>query len=260
MRLRITDSAAKNAFLADGVSLQTEIFNSNGFKLHYAKTGNDTFPTLFFVHGSPGSWDAFSVYLKDKELLSKFRMISIDRPGFGYSQFGKAKNLSEQAAIILPLIKHLSNGKPIHIIGHSLGGPLIVKMVAENANIFSSMVLLAASVDPLEEPKEEWRGLAFNTPLQYLLPGAFRPSSNEIWMAKKELVPLAKQFDSITCNAFIVHGDKDDFVPVGNAAYAKRMLIHAKSVQTNIIPGGTHFIPWGSYYVIIKGILLKLNP
>jgi pimeloyl-ACP methyl ester carboxylesterase len=56
----------------------------------------------------------------------------------------------------------------------------------------------------------------------YLLPGAFRPSNNEIWYYKKELEPLAKQFSSITCNVWIIHGNKDKFVPVGNAAYAKK--------------------------------------
>jgi pimeloyl-ACP methyl ester carboxylesterase len=259
MRFRISDSKAKEQFAAKGLTLTTEIFTTNGFKLHYAKIGNDTLPTLFFVHGSPGSWDAFSVYMQDSDLLAKYRMISIDRPGFGYSQFGKAKNLAEQSLIISPLLKYIKNGKPIHIIGHSLGGPIAVKLVADNPNTFTTMVLLAGSVDPAEEPKEKWRGILYNTPLQYLMPGAFRPSNNEIWMAKKELVPLANQFASITCNVWIVHGDADKFVPVGNAGYAKKMLVSAASVQTKILAGAPHFIPWAPWYKYIKEILLKFS-
>ena len=34
-------------------------------KIHYIETGKEDNPTLFFVHGSPGSWDAFKDYLKD---------------------------------------------------------------------------------------------------------------------------------------------------------------------------------------------------
>ncbi len=259
MKFRISDNKAKEQFNAKGLNLTIGIFNANGFNLHYATIGSDTLPTLFFVHGSPGSWDAFSVYMQDTDLLAKYRMVSIDRPGFGYSQFGDAKNLADQSVIISPLIKHIANGKPLHIIGHSLGGPMAVKLVADNPNTFTTMILLAGSVDPDEEPKEKWRGVLFNTPLQYLLPGAFRPSNNEIWMAKKELVPLANQFASITCNVWIVHGDADKFVPVGNAAYAKKMLINASSVQTKILAGAPHFIPWQPWYKYIKEILLNLS-
>jgi pimeloyl-ACP methyl ester carboxylesterase len=259
MKMRISDAKAKKEFLAAGITLRTETLDVNGSKLHYVQTGNDTFPTLFFVHGSPGSWDAFSVYLKDTDLLRKYRMISIDRPGFGYSDFGDAKNLSDQSAIISPIFKHVQNGKPIYIIGHSLGGPTIVKLVADNPNTFSGMVILAGSEDPAEEASEKWRGFLKYSGLQYLLPGAFRPSNNEIWYYKKELRPLAKQFASITCNVWIIHGNKDKFVPVGNAAYAKKMLVNAKSVEVKILDGAPHFIPWAPWYKDVKEVLLRLH-
>ncbi|HMG81767.1 MAG TPA: alpha/beta hydrolase [Ferruginibacter sp.] len=259
MKMRISDSEAKKQFAAAGVTLHTETLDVNGFKLHYVQTGNDTFPTLFFVHGSPGSWDAFSVYLKDSDLLKKYRMVSIDRPGFGYSEFGNARNLSDQSAIISPIFKHIQNGKPIYIIGHSLGGPMIVKLVADNPFTFSGMVILAGSVDPAEEAPEKWRGFLKNSGLQYLLPGAFRPSNNEIWYLKKDLPPLSKQFASITCNVWIIHGNKDKFVPVGNAAYAKKMLVNAKSVDVTILDGAPHFIPWAPWYIDVKKVLLQLH-
>ncbi len=258
MKFRISDSKAKEKFAKEAVLLYTETINTNGYNLHFAKTGNDTFPTLFFVHGSPGSWDAFSEYMKDKDLLAKYRMISIDRPGFGYSEFGNAKNLVEQSAIISPLLVYINNKKPIYIVGHSLGGPLAIKLVADNPTIFSGIVLLAASVDPAEEPKEKWRGLFYNSSLQYLLPGAFRPSNKELWDFKKDIIPLSKQFADITCDVWIIHGDKDKFVPVANAAYAKKMLVNAKSVQTKILLGAPHFIPWEPWYKDVKEVLMKL--
>ena len=258
MRFRISDSKAKEIFAKDTVSLHTETISINGFNLHFAKTGNDRFPTLFFVHGSPGSWDAFSVYMKDKDLLAKYRMVSIDRPGFGYSQFGEAKDMQEQSNIISPLLTYINNNKPIYIIGHSLGGPLAIKLAADNPNVFAGIVLLAASVDPAEEPKEKWRGLFYKSSLQYLLPGAFRPSNIELWDFKKDIVPLTKQFASITCDVWIIHGDKDKFVPVANAAYAKKMLTNAKSVQTKILKGAPHFIPWEPWYKDVKEVLMRL--
>jgi pimeloyl-ACP methyl ester carboxylesterase len=258
MKFRMSDSKAIASFAKAGVTLHTETIKVNDFNLHFAKTGNDSFPTLFFVHGSPGSWDAFSVYMQDKDLLAKFRIISIDRPGFGYSQFGNAKNLQEQSNIISPFLKYIDNKKAIYIIGHSLGGPLAIKLAADNPTAFTAIVLLAASVDPAEEAPEKWRGFVFNSSLSYFMPGAFKPSNEELWYFKKDIIPLSKQFVAITCPVFIVHGDKDKFVPVGNADYAKKMLVNAKSVSTTIIKGAPHFIPWAPYYEDVKKVIMRL--
>ncbi len=259
MKFRISDTKAKKEFSDLGVKLETGIYDSDGFNLHYAKTGVDTLPTLFFVHGSPGSWNAFEVYLRDKDLLSKYRMYSIDRPGFGYSQFGDDKDLAEQAAIILPFIQKMDNGRPVYIIGHSLGGPLAVKLAGDHQDLFKGMVILAGSIDPDEEPRESWRGLLYYTPLQYLMPGAFRPSNNEIWAVKSELRPLRKQINNITCDVYIIHGDADNFVPVGNVAYAQKYMVNARSMQVKILKGAPHFIPWEPWYGEVKEVLIKLK-
>ncbi|MCH5599985.1 alpha/beta fold hydrolase [Niabella ginsengisoli] len=153
MKFRISDSEAKQLFADSGVTITIADFKVNNFTLHYAKTGSDTLPTLLFLHGSPGAWNAFERYMRDKELLSKYRMISIDRPGFGYSQFGEAVNLEAQAAMLTPLIQSFQNEQPMYGIGHSLGGPLVAKLEMNTPGLFSGIVLLAASVDPAEEKK-----------------------------------------------------------------------------------------------------------
>ncbi len=258
MKFRMSDSKATASFTKAGIPLFTETITINGFDIHFAKTGNDSLPTLFFVHGSPGSWDAFSVYMQDKDLLATYRMISIDRPGFGYSQFGDAKNMQDQSDIISPLLKYIDNKKPIYIIGHSLGGPLAIKLAADNPATFAGIVLLAASVSPADEAPEKWRGLFANSSLEYLLPGAFRPSNKELWAFKKDIIPLSKQFDAIICPVWIIHGDKDKFVPVANVAYAKTMLVNAKAVEIKILKDAPHFIPWEPWYIDVKEVLMQL--
>ena len=107
-------------------------------------------------------------------------MVSIERPGFRFSEFSKAKNLSVQSTIISPLFKHIKNGQQIYNISHSLDEPLSVKLVADNPTTFKGIVLLAASIDPSEELAEKWCKFLFYSTFQYLVPGAFRPSNNEI--------------------------------------------------------------------------------
>ena len=257
MKFRMSDSEAKENFSKNNVALTTESIQIDGFGMHYAKTGSDTLPTLFFVHGSPGGWTAFESYMRDKDLLSKYRMISVDRPGFGYSQFGDAKNLDEQSKLISPIAKLFQNGKPMYAVGHSLGGPMIVKLQMDNENLFTGLILLAASNDPNEEKPERWRYVLKATPLNFFLPGAFRPSNKELVYLKTDLKYLDKEWERITCPVWIIHGDKDTFVPVANVEYTKKKLTKAKSIEVKILPGARHFIPW-EQYGDIKDVLMKL--
>lgn len=257
MKFRISDSEAKEKFSKTGIELKTETILVDGFNMHYAKTGNDTLPTLFFVHGSPGSWNAFEQYMQDKDLLAKYRMISVDRPGFGYSNFNKAQNLQEQSKLITPILKLIKNGNPVYAVGHSLGGPMIVKLQIDNPGIFDGLVLLAASVDPVAEKPEKWRPVLYKTPLNFFVPGALRPSNKELWYLKNDLKELDKHWDKITCPVWILHGDKDSFVPVSNVDYLKQKLAGNTHVSVKIIQGARHFIPWEQYNDI-KEILLNL--
>ncbi len=258
MTFRKADAEMKQKFQASGIELKTGFQLVEGRTLHYALTGSDSLPTLYFVHGTPGSWDAFESYLRDSSLLKKYRMVSIDRPGFGYSDFGKACNLSEQSDIISPLFRKLSNGKPSYIVGHSMGGPMIVKLAADNPGTFSAMVILAGSEDPAAEKKEKWRPILFKTPLNLLIPGALRPSNEELWYLKKDLVALKQDFPKIKCPVYILHGQKDQLVPVSNAAYAQKSLINASKVDIHYFPNENHFIPW-TQFPFIQKLLLNLD-
>ena len=53
MKNRISDDKAKKNFSKKGVTLITDTCKIDDVELHYAKTGNDSLPTLFFIHGSP---------------------------------------------------------------------------------------------------------------------------------------------------------------------------------------------------------------
>jgi pimeloyl-ACP methyl ester carboxylesterase len=256
-KIRISDSKAKKEFNSAGVDLLTETIDAAGFRLHYAKTGSDTLPTLFFVHGSPGSWMKFKEYLKDKDLLKKYRMVSVDRPGFGYSQFGTVKNLQQQSDILTVLLKKLQNGKPMYASGRSYGGPMIVKLAVDNPGMFSGLVLIAAALDPAAEKPEKWRKIVYKTPLNYFVPGAWKVSNEELWYLKSELKILAPQLSSIECPVHILHGDNDGLVPVSNAGFIKKMLVNADTVSVTIIPGANHFVS-DHHYELVKETFMKL--
>lgn len=257
MKFRISDQNAKAEFEQRNLPIRFLTIMEDGLPLHYAKCGSDSLPTLFFVHGSPGSWDAFKIYMMDTALLKRFRIISIDRPGFGYSDFGTAYRLDYQALVINKIVEKEKNNRPVHLVGHSIGGPVIVQMAQDKPEYFSSLTILAGSISPKDEPKEYWRYVFAYSPLKYLLPGAFRPSNDEIVYFKKELYRLDKGYDRIKIPVTFIHGDKDKFVTVKNVEYGKMKLVNNSQVKVIIIPGAGHFIPW-EHFDIIRGHLLTL--
>jgi len=250
------DEKVTEALRKLGIVLRFHKDKVRGSTIHYVVTGDESLPTLVFIHGSPSTWTAFSAYLKDPELRAKYRMVSIDRPGFGGSDPGEARHLKEQSALILPILHKIDNGKPMILAGHSLGGPLVVQLAADDPSFISGIILLAGSVAPALEPREYWRHMMNLIPLTYLLPGAFRTSNTELVYFKDDVKALEKDFPKVTCDVYLVHGDKDSWVPPGNVDFAREKLVHAHSVFTQILAGADHFIHW-TRTVEIKNTMLK---
>lgn len=259
---RVADKKAIGKFNAAGVQLHFKNSKINGHNLHYAQTGIDRLPTIIFVHGTPGSWSAFQSYLMDSDLLQKYRLISIDRPGFGHSDFGNAMRLSQQSVVISAFLKAITNGKPVFLVGHSLGGPMVCKLAIDNPAMVSALVILAGSQDPAAEKPEKWRPVIFKTPLNYLIPGSWRPSNEELWYLKKDLVTLKPGLSKIACPVYLLHGTKDILVPFSNVAYTDKMLTGAAKKEIIIFEDEkekieNHFLP-SKKFNEIKALLLRL--
>lgn len=254
---RVSDKKARDDFDKAGVAVSFEHFFVDGHDIHYATAGKKDKPTLFFIHGSPSSWFAFANYMQDTGLLQHFRIISVDRPGFGDSDFGDATSISKQAEILGPLLGKLQNGQPFFLIGHSLGGPLAVKLSAMYPKSVNGLVLLAASVDPDEERPENWRQLFLSPPLDLLVPLELYTSNKELWDFKEDVKTIPADLHHILCPVFIIQGLSDHEVTPGNGFYAAKELINARSVKLITIEEGHHNIPW-AHYEEVKDALLCL--
>lgn len=257
MRERWSDKKAYSVFKAKDVPLKIYDTVINKHHLHYAVCGSDSLPTLVFVHGSPGSWFHYMKFMWDSALRSKFRIVSIDRPGFGYSDFGKAMHLQQQCEIISPVLQRLKTNQPLFLVGHSMGGPVAVKLAADNPSVVHTLVIVAGAIDINQEAKETWRHIMNVRPLYWTLPGAFGPSNTELLYLKKDLLPLQNDFKNITCHVLFVHGDKDTWVPIKNIAFGTKMLVNAASIKADTLHGADHQIPWKNRDAL-KEILLSL--
>ncbi|WP_298221742.1 alpha/beta hydrolase [Flavobacterium sp.] len=258
MTMRLSSKETHKYFDTLKIPFVSKSLKVDAHEIHYLQTGNADKPTLFFVHGSPGSWDAYKSYLSDTLLLKKYRMIAMDRPGFGYSNFGEAEDLPTQAQILEKFITQIDNHQQIVLVGHSLGGPVIVKMATDNPVLFQHLVILAGAVDPRAEKPERWRGVIMSKPLRYLIPGTLRTANDELWWLKSDLVAMEPDLKKITADVVIIHGTQDPLVPYRNMAFMNKAFVKAKSIRNISIENANHFIPW-EHFDLIRDALLDLK-
>jgi len=258
MRMRMSPDKTKSFFEEAHTTFVNEKFMLADHNINYIQTGETSKPTLVFVHGSPGSWDAFKEYLKDSLLLKKYRMIAIDRPGFGYSNFGEAEDLQTQSKLIDAFLKTKENKQPVILVGHSMGGPVITEMATLSPERYKALVIIAGSIDPDAEKPENWRKIIKVKPIRYLIPGAMRPANDELWLLKQDLVDLKPKLKNITSEVTIIHGTKDQLVPYSNVDFIQKQFVNAKRMDLISIKDANHFIPW-THFETIRDALLHLK-
>jgi pimeloyl-ACP methyl ester carboxylesterase len=249
-QLKVLEEVSKDYHIEIGTK------KGGGRDIHYTLVSSDTIkPLAIFIHGSPGSSSSFIHFAQDTSLLGMYNVLILDRPGFGYSDFGNAEpSIEEQSSILIGVVKQFPSVKKI-LIGHSLGGPIIVRMAMDEPSIASSLLIVAGSVSPELEPQEKWRKPMASKGLRWLLPKSFRVSNDEIIPAKQELIKMVPLWRNIICDVQIIQGGKDPLVPAGNEDYAEKMLVNAKSVRVYRLPEQNHFIPFNEPQLLTEALL-----
>ncbi len=228
----------------------------DGKPIQYFQVGqNDDSLVVAFVHGSPGSLADYKFFLSDPELCKEATLLSIDRLGFGYSDFGQVtSSLSIQAKAIAEVLKPFKKNKII-LVGHSLGGPVIAKTAMDYPELIDGVLLIAPSISPALEPSSDWRKTLNWKIFQWIAPTALTVCNQEIIPLRKELELMVKDWKNIIVPVTIIQGEDDKLVPKGNADFAKKMLVNSSSVKMKMIRNGNHFILWSEPQLIKQAIL-----
>jgi pimeloyl-ACP methyl ester carboxylesterase len=222
----------------------------------YLRAGDPAGPLVVLVHGTPGSATAWADYLLDPP--PGLDVVALDRPGFGQSgPDGAVVSLYAQAAAIVAMLP--ADGRPVVLLGHSLGGPIVARVAAEHPARVTALVLLAASLDPAQEETHPMQRAGAWAPVRALLPRVLRNANAELMALKPELQALALLLPRITAKVLIVHGTKDDLVPVANVAFIQAHLTGSRCVRTLLLEGRNHFLPWNSAEVVRDAVRQALE-
>lgn len=256
MTFRMSPKEVDHFFSRKKLKGTQHTYNVQDRVMHYVEAGDTTKPLVIFLHGSPGSLSAFIDFLADSALLKKVMLITADRPGFGYSNFGRAEpSLQKQAEFLKPILDKHKHNRPIILVGHSLGGPLIVRMAMDYPELIDALVIVAGSVDPELEPNETWFRAPLASPfLRWILPRSFRASNDEIYKLKAQLEGMKPQWPAVQCKVIIIQGNKDSLVDPKNADFAQKMLTNAPTRVVRVADMN-HFVPWSNPSLIRDAIL-----
>lgn len=102
-------------------------------------------PTIVMVHGYTGSKENW--YPLARELHGKYRLLIPDLPGWGESerQPGAVYGFPEQAANLDAFIRATSPGRPVVLLGHSMGGGIAALAAARYPQDIARVGLLDAA-------------------------------------------------------------------------------------------------------------------
>jgi pimeloyl-ACP methyl ester carboxylesterase len=115
-----------------------------GDEVAYWTHHDDKKPTLVLVHGFTGSHLGFQYLVP---LLSDFRLIIPDLPGFGVSPLPHEQlNLAGLGEMLIDFIEALQLDAPPHLLGHSMGSLVVAEAVRQHPAIADKKLILASPV------------------------------------------------------------------------------------------------------------------
>lgn len=102
-------------------------------------------PTIVMIHGFTGSKENW--YPVARELRDRYRLVIPDLPGWGASERKPDADYGfvAQAERVAAFIRTVSPGKPVVLLGHSMGGGIAALVAARHPELVSHVGLLDAA-------------------------------------------------------------------------------------------------------------------
>jgi len=231
-----------------------EIKNGN-VKIAYTDNGkSDT--TLFFVHG----WGINKSYFQNQVAYfsKRYRVITMDRPGFGESGKNRSDWSTEAYANDIETVISKLNLKNVILVGHSMAGDIVLQAALTDTNYVMGIVgvdnFKSVGIPEDAKSKEAYKQAINN--LQHNFKQVASAYFTQYLFAKSTpdsiktriLGDIAKN-DSTIAIANIVQGNGFDEVPKLKQYHKKLYLINSDYMPTNTSGLTQNKIPFMVTYV-----------
>jgi pimeloyl-ACP methyl ester carboxylesterase len=226
---------------------------TENFSLSVHENGQADEAVMLWIHGTPGSWQDSAYLITESSLISRMRVVSFDRPGWGLSQYqDQAKpvaNMQTQALLISPLIQHLKQRYPrlpLILVGHSWGASLAPIIAEQHPEQVDGLLLLAGGMNQtLTQPR--WYNKFADTGVGHFLLSLsdigkqLNHANLEMFALQDGLASSAERLSKLSIPVVLVQGGKDHLVDPKNADYAEQHLAKPFSKVIRLAEQG-HFM------------------
>jgi pimeloyl-ACP methyl ester carboxylesterase len=204
---------------------------------------NDTFPTVFFLHGSPSSLSVYNTYYGDTDLASWANIIAADRPGYGYSGLGRSEtSVRRQAEKMWRILEKENLPSPLYIIGSSYGGTVAAKMAMLYPERVDGLVLISASLAPGKERIYPVSYIIQHAPFRWMMPRIIQVANDEKLTHYDALHEMVPYWERINAPVVLIYGTADNLIFPENASFAIRNLVNSVFVDEYPLEGEGHFL------------------
>jgi pimeloyl-ACP methyl ester carboxylesterase len=226
-----------------------------GFRaMHVAWSGDAGKRAILFLHGSPGTFETWNIFLSNKELQKKFQLLAVDRPGYGESERSNSEtSLKIQAESALSALKFNRSGLKPMIVGYSYGGAIALKILTLNGSQIGGAVLVSAPADPQTEKAAWYEAIAGSAVVNWLLPSYLKSYFDEANSLNSELVKLEPDLKKINVPVSLDQGDQDSIVASRSEIFLQERL-KENVISSRLVPGLNHNVPWDRPDLILEAI------
>jgi pimeloyl-ACP methyl ester carboxylesterase len=217
------------------------------YRLFETRAGQGT--PVVLVHGLSAStrWWARNV-----EVLAERHLVAaVDLVGFGRNRrFLSAEFLppfEETAALLARWLETF--GEPVHLVGHSMGGQISIRLAAERPDLVRSLILVNAAGMPFELkaarhirplPKPPFGGWRI---AQVLLPDFLRAGPASVAAATARVLrdDARELMRAIRVPTLLIWGENDPLVPLHYGQAMQREIAGSRLV---VLPRAAHVAMW----------------
>lgn len=209
---------------------QTPFLNRS---IHYVVfSKSDTLPLLIFVHGAPGAWYGFMNLADDSLLQAHFKIVSVDRLGYGKSGYGKEELSTQLQALSIKNVieKENKSNKKVYILGRSYGAPIAAWLAISYPQTFEKLIMISPVIDPEKERFYWFSNIGRWPAVQWLLPDLLNVATKEKFAHPNEMKRMLPKWKKLYTPTYVLIGEEDQVADTANYTFAKTHIINCPAV------------------------------
>jgi pimeloyl-ACP methyl ester carboxylesterase len=262
IKSRDSDQEIAESFRDEPVKAVVRRYKINDRTIRYMETdepGQDSLPVVLFVHGAPSSSSFFKKFFKDTTLINHAHLVAVDRPGYGYSDYGRVEtSIVKQAQLLQPLINRYRKASFFMLVGSSYGGSVAARLAMNNPDLIDHVVFVSSALGPGLEHTYPISYFIDKPPLRWLIPSLLLLANDEKLAHRKALTEILPDWSKIKAGVTFLHGQRDDLVYPTNVSFGRSHLINAKAKEF-LLPENRHDIVFNKREYMTQIIVNILN-